>query len=69
MRKNTFPTPQRMTEKLRQVNWEKISTVVPQFQYKHQKITTSPQEMTGPGWEAVIDGTQEVSLTPLLMTD
>ena len=49
-----------------QENWEKTSTVVPRFQYDHQKITASPQNMIGPGWEAVIDGTQEVSLTPYL---
>ena len=57
-----------MTRTLMQGNWEKTSTVVPPFQYgaEHQRITASPQVMTGPGWEAAIDGTQEVSLTPYL---
>lgn len=34
------------------------------FQYAadQHKITANPEHMSGPGWEAAIDGQQEVSL-------
>ena len=58
-----FPL-QKLTTTLQLKNWEKTSDgdVMIRFQYadgQHQ-ITASPQEMTGPGWEAAIYGQQGV---------
>ena len=39
--------------------------MVTRFQYAdQQKITASPPEKSGPGWNAVIDGQHAVSLIP-----
>lgn len=56
--------PQELTRRLQHKKWEKTSNKdsVTQFEYAQQQITARPRRVTGPGWEAAIDGHHAVGL-------
>ena len=63
---NIYVPPQKLKDILKKKNWEMTSSddAVTRFMYatdQHQ-ITASPDQISGPGWEAAIDGQQAVSV-------
>ena len=59
------PLLQKLTSQLQQENWEKSrDKSVARFQYvSGQQIVARLRRMTGPGWEATIDGHHAVGLS------
>lgn len=70
---NIIPSLQNITSLLQDKKWEKTSNndAVNQFQFANgqQQFTARPRKMTGPGWEAGIDGCHAVSLHIAYYTD
>ena len=59
-----IPLLQHLTNLLQQKNWEKTSDTIARFQYATgQQIVARLRRMTGPGWEATIDGHHAVGLS------